>query len=421
MRVLFVMAGLPGDAYHGGAVTCWGLITGFKELGHSIELLSIYDTSISNPYLDYRRDQEKELNLIGVNLIYLEYDQVKLFSQRIEYDIFHKLFTLVKKVDITEVSRILPYTLLSKQIQNVLENTSYDLIFSYHFEPLAALFPVRKKLGPVIVGLGDLLHEPLYYRHRYIYSYSGLIDFFRKKISFLYLRHQQIRVTRELVRWPRIVGFFASHYANFSKIKFNKNISYFRTPIPMPFIKRTRNNSKFSILHIGELNTTATTLGLKEFIEKGYDLLFNGEIKKDDIELYFAGGGEITDKLKTFFLNSNVTYLGRVYPHHTLFLNSDILLVPINVPLGVRIRILTALSFGMVVVAHVANKSGIEELESGYNCVLFSSSEEMALEIQKLFYNKDYRQKLKMGAIETYEKFFKPTITVSEILNLLNN
>ena len=99
------------------------------------------------------------------------------------------------------------------------------------------------------------------------------------------------------------------------------------------------------------------------------------------------------------------------------WLDADILLVPTNIELGIRARILTALSKGMCVVAHLANVQGIPELVHGYNCILGATTDELVDGMNEIFSDSNYAENISRNARATYEKIFSEEVASSKIID----
>src|ERR687890_651883 len=74
----------------------------------------------------------------------------------------------------------------------------------------------------------------------------------------------------------------------------------------------------------------------------------------------------------------SVHLLGHVDEAGAEFRRAHVLLVPNSISLGIRVRIVTALSHGTCVVTHRANTLGIPELEHGTNALVGASGAELA-------------------------------------------
>ena len=96
-------------------------------------------------------------------------------------------------------------------------------------------------------------------------------------------------------------------------------------------------------------------------------------------------------------------------------------LAPISVPVGNRSRIVTAMSLGAVVIAHLNTAKGNPELISGENCLLASSASEFAEHMRLAFINPDLEVRLGASARETYLRSFEPSTVSNRLLKELNS
>ena len=416
MKICFFLAGLPGSSYHGGAVTCWAILREMINEGHEVEILSLYDESDFNPYLKYRSNQENEIKELGVKINYINCDIKELSSLKNKLG----LFFLKNRLEFS-----IPWAKLGLSVKDFFEKNKFDGIFCYHFEPVAALYNSKANLEcRVVAGLGDLLFEPYYYRLKFenvsIFKLSGLI----KWMKFYLLKFIQINSMKHILSKVDEVGFFAKHYAKWYQTQTKKQVHYFRTPTHDPTganWREYRNNLKsniFKILFIGELNTTVATIGLDQFVNLTIPYLEN-KLPNDKFEIHFVGGGDPPESLKKYKEKSFIKLRGRVYPPDDEFLSSDVLVVPTPIKLGIRVRIITAFSFGTCVIAHKANASGIPELISNENCILVNNPIAMAEAIVSIYNNKDLQNKIEANAKILFNQNFSENTASKTIIKLI--
>jgi glycosyltransferase involved in cell wall biosynthesis len=96
-------------------------------------------------------------------------------------------------------------------------------------------------------------------------------------------------------------------------------------------------------------------------------------------------------------------------------------LAPISVPVGNRSRIVTAMSLGALVIAHVNTAKGNPELISCENCLLASSAIEFAEHMQLAFTSPDLEVRLGASARETYLRWFEPATASNRLLKELKS
>ncbi|MDR4473445.1 MAG: hypothetical protein MRJ92_12650 [Nitrospira sp.] len=82
MRVAFIVQGLPGEGYHGGALTCWAIVRALIRSGHQVCVISLFDVTSDNPYLASRERQEAALRGEGAEVVVVEYDMASLLGPR---------------------------------------------------------------------------------------------------------------------------------------------------------------------------------------------------------------------------------------------------------------------------------------------------------------------------------------------------
>ena len=80
--------------------------------------------------------------------------------------------------------------------------------------------------------------------------------------------------------------------------------------------------------------------------------------------------------------------------------------MPNTIDLGIRVRIITALSFGFVVISNIANQKGIPELKHNENCLLFKDNSQL-IDIIESINNKSVNIfKIQNNALKTFNKNF---------------
>lgn len=98
---------------------------------------------------------------------------------------------------------------------------------------------------------------------------------------------------------------------------------------------------------------------------------------------------------------------------------SHAVLVPIDVPVGNRSRILTAMAHRSLVVAHTNTTAGNPDLVSGENCLLAASPAEFVRQLRFAFEKPDEAAAIARRGQETYERLFSPPRAVARFVELL--
>lgn len=408
------MVGLPGNAYHGGAVTCWAIIRAMVSQGHQVSLLSMYDTSEHNPYLKYRSEQEEEINTIGVSIHYVEYEYKNILAPKAHIE---NLFNID-----TSIKYLWPWAHLSSGIEKEIRKLKPDFIFMYHFEPVAAFYFTNIHDIPTIGGMGDLWHLPGEFRSQF--ENKGTLH----KIKTFYASFLSKRGMKRICQKINLLGFFPAHYADwFNQYSDRKDVLYFRTPSHdnskenWQTLRDNSRTTKFKILLMGDLNSTVTSIGIYEFATQTLKYL-DESIGEDNYEVHFVGGGEPPRGTEQYLLNKkSILFRGRVYPPDEEFLSCNVMVVPTPITLGIRVRIITAMSFGTPIVTHVANKAGIPELQHGKNCLIANDASEIGKLIFDIFENMDLQKMLEYNSKSTFMEYFSEQKAANQIIQIMEN
>jgi glycosyltransferase involved in cell wall biosynthesis len=131
---------------------------------------------------------------------------------------------------------------------------------------------------------------------------------------------------------------------------------------------------------------------------------------REGFEARIVGGYDPPPELRTLLEHPAVRLVGFVDDVDAEFRSADVLLVPVSIRLGVRVRVLTGFSHGSCIVTHEANAYGIPELAHGHNALLGSSAAELATQVVRALEEPDLAHRLRHGARETYERFFTPAV-----------
>jgi glycosyltransferase involved in cell wall biosynthesis len=100
--------------------------------------------------------------------------------------------------------------------------------------------------------------------------------------------------------------------------------------------------------------------------------------------------------------NPEFETLGYVSDIRPILAQCHAMLAPIEVPVGNRTRIITAFSYGLPVIAHKNTSLGNPDLISGENCLLASTSDEIANYFFEVYDNKNLADRLAEKGKELY-------------------
>lgn len=305
---------------------------------------------------------------------------------------------------------------LKPKLKRVLQQIKPDAIIAYHWSTLAAVNGLGA--GPVVGLVGDPISEVM--RHQFQLGNQKSLnapkeksfrDFYATKVLIPRIKRLEISLLKDC----EVAGAFAFHYTEEFR-KAGVACLYFRTPIPRPGHTFSNNRKKKRILHIGSLRGTATLSGLRLMIDEVIPAL-DALRGSRDYDVHLVGGffNELPGDFRARILESGVTPRGQIVPPNPEFVEASVVLVPIPIELGIRVRILTALSYGSPVVAHIANTRGIPELAHSRNCLIGNDANSLAAAYNQLLNSRQQRETLSKGALQTCEQYFSPDVAGKEI------
>ena len=286
-----------------------------------------------------------------------------------------------------------------------------DAVLVYGFEALAAS---ARLASPRFAATSDPPHLALWERTRRRWrERRNPVTILREAVGVQAKLRAHPPLALELLRDCQAVGAFGYHHAEWLR-SLGLDCGYYHTPIadPGPPTKHGQNDPP-RILLIGHLRGTATLDGLRFFREMLPHL--EGRLGAEGFEARIVGGYEPPPELADLLEHPAVRFVGFVDDVEAEFRNADVLLVPVSVRLGVRVRVLTGFSYGGCVVTHEANAHGIPELAHGENALLANSPDRLANEVARALADPSMRDRLGSGARSTYERFFTPAVAGAEL------
>ena len=286
---------------------------------------------------------------------------------------------------------------LNNKIKKIFLKENFDKIYCYHFDALSACY--EQKDQNIICCMGDLMHEPRNKRRlmNEINFLNLLINKFEERLS--------LKITLKILSNFKNVGFYANHYYEKIKIK-RSNVNYFKTSIILPNsrINYPKTNLQINkILLVGDLSGTVTIsslLFLKNFLKNNSDEFLKNYIFK------IIGGGNISKKIETLSNFNNVSFVGALDDMSQEFDNQSILLACNTIDVGIRVRVITALSYGLIVITHSSNLKGIPELQNYKNAFIFENNDELKKLLLNLNTNKLRISEISDNAFETFKENF---------------
>lgn len=383
-----IIANFPvGPKYNGGAMTVWGIVQALKKKKYKIDLILLLDKKTSKNIV---KDCLKFLKANRINYKIIEYNNNKIGKIK-------KFINLIKSVIFKTPDYFFPNQVnLKEKVKKILNSKKFHYIVCYHFDALSACYELKNK--SIVCCMGDLMHDPRNKR-RLIKKNNFFLRTINKFEEIL-----SIRVSINMLKNFKNIGFYAYHYSKFMR-KYIKRVKYYRTSIvaPKKFFNYSLNKKVDTIVLVGDLTGTVTISSLK-FLNKF--LNFTNYEVKNYFKFNIIGGGSLDKSIINFDNFKFVKFKGISENITKEFTQSTILLACNTIDVGIRVRIITALSHGIVVVTHSSNCKGIPELVNKKNSLIFNSKNELQKILIEIKNSKLDLSFLSKNAIDTFNKFF---------------
>jgi len=389
---------VPHCFHGGGGITAYAAVNAMAKAGYKVTVLALSHTLFTSG--------KTEQELIGV----LQNRGIEVIIAPSECQ--RNIHVLNLKRMKFSWKRFFPGINSCDFVSKFLQKRKPDAVFMYHWNSIASTYGIKDypKLGVV----GDPVHLPYLFRKEFDSRYAKhnrfSLSVMKENLIEKYRLSLLMTGMREVLLDCDARGAFAAHHAKMLEEIGIKDCLYFRTPVMDPFEEISSIRKKtpvLKILHIGYLGGIATLSGIELLTTDIFPVLTK-RLPENSFEIHIVGNGyeNVPERLKKMLLQKNIIIKKGIYPPHEEFLSSHVVLVPTPIELGIRVRIITALSYASCVVAHRANHLGIPELEDGVNCLLGKTGKEIAEHCISLYHNNKRREEISINARGAFEKYF---------------
>jgi glycosyltransferase involved in cell wall biosynthesis len=399
MRTTILSTALPNrDSGSGASITLALIAEALRDRGHDVSLCPVV-------YPEYRTpdgaDHEAQLAYAARLGFPLEPVLSDAWRPRPTQ---RALGSRAQRIWRPQVEELYPILRDSRAVAEAVARLGADAVLVYGFEALASSGEVK---APRFAATSDPPHLALWGRTwRRWRSERRPLRVVREAIGIQSTLRAHPRLAVQLLRECQAVGAFGHHHAAWLE-RLGVPCGYYRTPIadpgPPPPV---RTEGCPTILLVGHLQGTATLDGLRVFQRMLPHL--DDALGRDGFEVRIVGGYDPPPELAPLLEHPAVRLHGFVPDVDAEFRAADVLLVPVSIKLGVRVRVLTGFSYGSCIVTHTANAYGIPELEHERNALLGDSPKTLAEQVVRAIGDAELRVRLGSGARSTYERYFTP-------------
>ena len=304
---------------------------------------------------------------------------------------------------------------LSKSTLKKIYEISPDKIFA--LDITAGSFAKQITNRNIYIWLGDLSFSTIWYH--FYYNFKNSLKFY---LYFFYIqiliKKWKLFYKKTLLKTKNISG----TNANIKElIKIGVKTIY--KPYPWPNVSKIRNSKKKkypSFLFFGNLSGLGSKSAINyllNYIYPTYEKIWG----KDGFTIYVCGSYKLAIDLEMKIKKlKNIKLMGFYKNLNNLASSCHGCLFPIDVPVGNRSRIVTAMGSGWPIIAHKNVSLGNPSLVSGKNCFLAKHASDFSLYSKMLFENKKLRNKITLNALKTYNLLFSPKNALTEFGNFIN-
>jgi glycosyltransferase involved in cell wall biosynthesis len=275
---------------------------------------------------------------------------------------------------------------------------------------------------PRVVWLGDLHFQTNWYHALYALreeycSADTVINVLRALLYGFGWR----RVYRAVLKGDaNIIVCNKSSEAVLAKLGVRAGYAPYPWPLPAHRDRPRESNAVIpTFLFFGNLQGLGSRSALHFLTEKLYPLLVR-QFAVDKFKIQICGRGSLYPWAKAAIeLRSEFEFLGFVEDLEGLLKRCDAMLVPIELPIGNRTRIVTAMAQRTLVIAHKNAALGNPDLIDGETCLLAGNEREFAEKMAWIVAQRSQAAQIVERAFDRYKRTFLPEAATVTLLNML--
>lgn len=306
------------------------------------------------------------------------------------------------------------YAVCKKTIQRVREELEkYDGIISLDLGWALALANIKK---PKICFLGDsLVHRLQFQGGDSFLSPRSYLRFLRRVSLWRTKDHLKESFQDARERLTIIASFSPQYVKELTASSIPSRHFRFFTPVVSFSSLRPPLTEKLVILHVGSLYTTSSQNMVHDLMDELFPLL-----SKLPMELEIRFVGRIPEQFTSRWKNIHFVFLGHLDSLEEEFKNAHVFLSAMKYPVGVRTRIISALSYGIPVIANPAAALGLPELAVDRD-ILYGDTPQDIFEIfQKILSGDIDLKDMGEAARKAWEEHYNPEKNIPFLHSALN-
>lgn len=306
------------------------------------------------------------------------------------------------------------------EFQQLVDEFQPDIIICYDWSAVALGWKVKSKAYKISLTC-DLRHIVIKERaFNYFRKNRSLISKFYnlRKSFFAYNRAVNSEVL--LLKKFHLNINQAFHHCNWLQKK-GAEVHYLPQFIKIPGSEFSAEppSGKLKIMLAGNLSGVISIRGLEMMLNN-----IIPELKKvmgSNFEVNYFGKYDDSifgPKLKKALNESSDVFVfkGFIQTLKDALLNHHIFIIPNNISLGFRTRIVEGMAYGACMLAHKANTYGMPELSDGENILISNTTEGFVKRIVEVYHNRDFLKQIRINSFNTYNTIYSVDVTIEDFI-----
>ncbi|OYU96756.1 MAG: hypothetical protein CFE21_00275 [Bacteroidetes bacterium B1(2017)] len=307
-----------------------------------------------------------------------------------------------------------------QEFQKLIQSFQPDFVFCYDWSAVALVAKANTRAYKISLTC-DLRHIAVKER---------ALNYLRKNKSFLskiynlrksfFEYYRAIKAEVELLNKFQLNISHANHHGEWLKSK-GASVSYLPQFIKIPGseFNEVAPEGKLRIMLAGNVDGVISIRGLELLIHK-----IIPELKKvmgSNFEVNYFG--HYNENAFGSSLKAGLKEVGDVFvfkgfkPLKEALLSHHIFMIPNNITLGFRTRIVEGMAYGACMLAHKANTFGMPELKDGDNIFIAENPEEFVKRIEEVYKDREMLNKMRRNSYAAYENIYSVDVTIHNLIN----
>ncbi len=296
---------------------------------------------------------------------------------------------------------------LPREIVKKINQFNPDLSFSFDISANTTL--EKYIFCPRVCWLGDLNFQTLWYHALYA-TKESFIKLFFLPVAWIVSQLSKLFYVRNLSGCSLVVVSSKSSESILSRLKIDSLYLPYPWPNEYKFCINRKTDPKPSFLFFGNLSALGSRSALHFFLDKVYFGLIQ-LWGAGNFQIYLSGLLKLPKWAEKKIIDKpEIKYLGFVEDIVSLINKCHAVIVPIDVPVGNRSRIVTAMSLGAPVIAHKNTSLGNPCLVNNKTCFLGKTANDFISCMKKVYEDKQLSSSVAANAFEEYSKSFSPDV-----------